>query len=187
MRVDAVDPADLSAAQQPLYDLYTTGRRVAPGSPFTLVDADGRLQGPAAIWITHPTFGTALQQLGSTVRWESALPVRAREIAILLVGHHHESAFELYAHRLAGAAAGLTPDDLTALSEGTEPAEATEVESCVFRTTASMLRNRTLTDDEFRDATTVLGAPGLLELTTIVGYYNLVALQLAVFDVQPPA
>ncbi|EXG81650.1 carboxymuconolactone decarboxylase family protein [Cryptosporangium arvum] len=187
MRIDEVDPADLSADQRPLYDLYTTGRRVAPGSPFTLVGPDGRLQGPAAIWITHPTFGTALQQLGSTVRWGSALPARAREIAILLVGHHHRSEFELYAHRLAGAASGLSPDDLTALSEGREPAGATDVESGVFRATTSMLATGTLTDDEFRDATGVLGAPGLLELTTIVGYYNLVALQLAVFDVRPPA
>jgi len=187
MRVDDVDPADMTDAQRALYDVYTTGRRVAPDSPFRLVGADGRLQGPPAIWIINPTFGAALQQIGSAVRWDSQLPARAREIAILLVGHHHDSAFELHAHRLAGAAAGLTESDLTALSEGKEPADLTDVESGVFRTTRRILDRGTLDDDEFRDAEGVLGAPGLLELVTILGYYNMVAWQLAVFDVRPPA
>ncbi|MFI5957677.1 carboxymuconolactone decarboxylase family protein [Cryptosporangium sp. NPDC051539] len=187
MRVDDVDPADMSPEQRALYDLYTTGRRVAPESPFSLARPDGRLQGPPSIWIINPTFGAALQQIGSTVRWDSTLPARAREIAILLVGHHHDSAFELYAHRLAGAAAGLTEDDLTALSERTEPAGTTEAESCVFRTTVAVLGRGTLDDDEFRDAAGLLGKPGLLELVTIIGYYTMVAMQLAVFDVRPPA
>jgi hypothetical protein len=61
-----------------------------------------------------------------------------------------------------------------------------DVEACVFRTTLRILDRGTLGDDEFRDAAGVLGEAGLFELVTIVGYYTMVALQLAVFDVQPP-
>jgi 4-carboxymuconolactone decarboxylase len=187
MRIDDVDPALMDDAQRALYEIYTTGRRVAPESPFSLVGADGRLLGPPAVWIINPTFGAVLQQIGSAVRYDSQLPARAREIAILLVGHHHRSAFELYAHERAGRAAGLTEDDLAALAAGAEPAGLTEVEAAVHRATARILRAGTLDDDEFRAAAGVLGADGLLELTTIVGYYNMVAWQLAVFDVRPPA
>jgi 4-carboxymuconolactone decarboxylase len=187
MRADDVDPADMTEAQRELYDLYTTGPRVAPQSPFSLVGADGRLQGPPAVWVISPVFGKALQQIGSAVRFGSQLPARAREIAILLVGHHHRSSFELYAHERAGAAAGLTDADLVALGAREEPAEVSDVESGVFRTTLRILDRGTLDDDEYRDAAGVLGAPGLLELVTIVGYYNMVAWQLAVFDIQPPA
>ena len=186
MRVDDVDPTDMTDAQRDLYELYTTGPRVAPESPFSLVGADGRLLGPPAVWIISPVFGKALQQIGAAVRFGSRLPVRARETAILLVGHHHRSAFELYAHRLAGTAAGLTEADLAALADGTEPATLSDVESCVFRTTRLILEHGTLDDDEYRDAAGVLGAEGLLELVTIVGYYTMVAWQLAVFDIQPP-
>jgi alkylhydroperoxidase family enzyme len=186
MRIDDVDPADLTDEQKALYELYTTGPRVAPESPFSLVGADGRLQGPPAVWLISPTFGKALQQIGGAVRFGSRLPVRAREIAILLVGHHNRSAFELYAHRLAGAAAGLTEADLATLAGNEEPVGTSDVESCVFRTTRRILDRGTLDDDEFRDAAGVLGAPGLLELVTIVGYYTMVAWQLAVFGVQPP-
>lgn len=187
MRTDHVDPADLTEDQRVIYDRYATGPRAAPDNPFLLVDPDGRLQGPPAIWILSPTFGQALQQIGAAVRFGSRLPARAAEIAILLVGHHHDSAFELYAHRLAGTAAGLTESDLEALAGGTEPAGLSEVESCVFRTTRTVLEAGTLDADEFRDAARVLGEAGLFELVTTVGYYTMVAWQLAVFDVQPPA
>lgn len=186
MRVADIDPADMTDAQRELYELYTTGRRAAPDSPFTLVGDDGRLQGPPAIWVLSPEFGQALQHIGGTVRYSSRLPARACEIAILLVGHHRRSAFELYAHRLAGAAAGLTEDDFAALADNREPAGMTEVEACAFHTTRRILDHGTLDDGEFCDATAVLGEAGLLELVTIVGYYNMVAWQLAVFDVQPP-
>ena len=186
MRVDDVEPADMTEAQRALYDYYTTGPRAAADSPFSLVAADGRLQGPPAVWILSPAFGQALRQIGGAVRFGSRLPARAREIAILLVGHHHSSAFELYAHTRAGAAAGLTDADLTALADDREPAGLSDVESCVFRATRRILDHGTLDEDEFRDAAGLLGEPGLLELVTIIGYYNMVAWQLAVFDIQPP-
>lgn len=186
MRIDNVAPADMTEDQRALYQLYASGPRAAPESPYSLIAEDGRLQGPPAVWILSPEFGQALQHIGGTVRFGSRLPERAREIAILLVGHHHRSAFELYAHRRAGAAAGLTEADLAALADQREPAGMSDVEACGFRVTRRLLERGTLDDGEYRDAVAVLGEAGLLELVTIVGYYNLVAWQLAVFDVQPP-
>jgi alkylhydroperoxidase family enzyme len=185
MRVEDVDPADMTDDQRSLYEWYTTGRRAAPDEPFSLATPDGRLQGPPAVWILSPKFGHALQQIGGAVRYDSQLPARAREIAILLVGHHHRSAFELYAHTRAGRAAGLTGDDLEALASTKEPDRLSDVEQQTFRITRAVLDRGTLDETEFRDAAAVLGEAGLLELVTIVGYYNLVAWQLAVFDVRP--
>ncbi|WP_432989415.1 carboxymuconolactone decarboxylase family protein [Dactylosporangium sp. CA-233914] len=186
MRVEHVDPADMTDGQRAVYDRYATGPRAAPDNPFLLVGPDGRLQGPPAVWILSPAFGQALQQIGAAVRFGSRLPARACEIAVLLVGHHHNSPFELYAHRRAGAAAGLSEADLAALADGKEPAALSEVEWRVLRTTRLILDRGTLNDEQFRDAAGVLGEAGLFELVTIVGYYTMVAWQLAVFDVQPP-
>ncbi|GLY98621.1 carboxymuconolactone decarboxylase family protein [Actinoplanes sp. NBRC 103695] len=187
MRADDVDPADMSDDQRSLYEWYTTGRRASPDSPFQLSTTDGKLQGPPAVWILSPAFGHALQKIGGAVRYDSRLPARGREIAILLVGHHHRSAFEIYAHTRAGAAAGLTSSDLAALADGSPPPGLSDVEDSIFQATRAILDRGTLDDDEYRDAAGVLTEAGLLELVTIVGYYNMVAWQLAVFDVQPPA
>ncbi|MEV7623887.1 carboxymuconolactone decarboxylase family protein [Actinoplanes sp. NPDC089786] len=187
MRVEDVDPAGMSDEQRSLYEWYTTGRRASPDSPFQLSTPDGKLQGPPAVWILSPAFGQALQKIGGVVRYESALPARGREIAILLVGHHHRSAFELYAHTRAGRAAGLSEHDLAALADGKEPSDLSAAEGSILRATKAILDRGTLDDLEYRDTVDILGEPGLLELVTIVGYYNMVAWQLAVFDVQPPA
>jgi 4-carboxymuconolactone decarboxylase len=185
MRVDEIDPADMTDEQMSLYEHFASGRRVAPGSPFSLVGADGRLQGPPAVWMLSPRFGLALQQVGGALRFDSRLPARACEIAILLVGHHHRSPFELYAHTLAGAAAGLSEADLAALASGSLPTDVSDVEAAVFVATRLVLDHGTLTDAEFASAAGVLGEGGLFELVTIVGWYTMVAWQLAVFDVRP--
>ncbi|MDG4832523.1 carboxymuconolactone decarboxylase family protein [Solwaraspora sp. WMMD1047] len=187
MRVEHVDPTRMSAGQRAVYDRYASGPRATPDNPYVLVDADGRLQGPPAIWVLSAQFGQALQQIGTAVRFGSQLPTRACEIAILLVGHHHDSPFELYAHQRAGLAAGLTEADLAALAAGAEPANLSELESCVWRTTRAVLDRGTLDEAEFHAAAAVLTEVGLFELVTIIGYYTMVAWQLAVFDVQPPA
>lgn len=187
MRVDGIDPADMTDDQRSLYEQFATGRRAAPDSPFSLVGADGRLQGPPAVWLLSPRLGLALQQVGGALRFRSQLPARACEIAILLVAHHTGSAFELYAHRLAGAAAGLSEADLAALAGGSPIAAPSDVELAVFHATTRILAHGALTDDEFRQAAGVLGEGGLFELVTIVGWYTMVAWQMAVFDVRPAA
>lgn len=180
-------PEEMTEEQQALYKLFATGRRAQPGTAFSLVDESGRLQGPPAAWILVPPLGRALEQVGGAVRYELTLPVRACEIAILLVAHHHQSPFELYAHTRAGAAAGLSREDLGALAAGQPPVFTTEAERAVYAAARQILAAGTLDGDEYALAVSVLGTGGLFELTTLIGWYSMVAVQLSVFGLLPPA
>lgn len=180
-------PGEMTEEQLALYKLFATGKRAQPGTPFSLVDETGRLQGPPAAWVLAPPFGRALEQLGGAVRYERTLSARANEIAILLVAHHHRSPFELHAHTLAGRAAGLSAEDLDALAAGQPPALTTDEERTVYAVTRRLLAVSTLDDDEYAQAVSVLGTGGLLELTTIIGWYAMLAIQLSVFGLLPPA
>jgi 4-carboxymuconolactone decarboxylase len=184
-RLPRIREDEMSPEQVAIYDRFRTGRRVSPDAPFTLLHPDGGLRGPANAWLLSPTVGSALEGLGGVLRFDLALPDRCREIAILLVGFHRASAFELYAHRAAGRAAGLTEEEIEGLAGGTGPAFPDAAERAVSTATRAMLRAGTLTDDEFADAVAVLGKPALFELVVLVGYYQLVATQLAVFGVEP--
>ncbi len=177
---------EMSPAQRELYDRFRTGPRVAPDSPFTLLHPDGGLIGPPNAWLLSPALGGVLEQLGGTVRFKLALSDRCREIAILLVGYHRASAFELYAHRPAGRAAGLSEGEIDGLAVPPGPTFPDPTERAVHAATRAMLRTGTLTDAEFAAAVTALGTSGLFELVVLVGYYQLVATQLAVFGVLPP-
>jgi 4-carboxymuconolactone decarboxylase len=179
-------PAEMTPPQQGLYKLFATGKRAQPGNPFSLVDADGRLQGPPAAWVLVPPVGHALEQLGGAMRYELTLEPRAREIAILMVGHRHQSPFELHAHTRAGAAAGLTPADLDALAAGQPPELATELERAVYAAAGHLLAAGTLDEAQYAAAVAVLGTSQLFELVTLVGYYNMLAVQLSVFALLPP-
>ena len=179
-------PDEMSQQQQALYRLFATGRRAQPGSAFSLVDEAGRLQGPPAAWVLVPPVGHALEQLGGAMRYELTLPARAREIAILLVAHHHESPFELHAHTRAGAAAGLSPEDLDALAAGQPPALTSEAERVTYAVTGRILADGTLDDDQYALAVKELGTGGLFELVTLIGYYAMLAVQLSVFGLLPP-
>jgi 4-carboxymuconolactone decarboxylase len=179
-------PEKMSPEQRALYDKFASGRRADPSSPFSLVDASKRLQGPPAVWVLKPQLGQALERLASTIRYELTLPARVQEMAILMVGHHHRSPFELHAHTKAGAAAGLSPADLDALAAGRPPELTTGEERVTYEMTRRILDSGTLDDDTYAEAVAELTVERLFELVTIVGYYMMLAVQLAVFELLPP-
>jgi 4-carboxymuconolactone decarboxylase len=185
-RFELPGPEEMSDGQRRLHRFFSTGPRADPSNPFRLVDDEGRLQGPPAIWLLSAPLGEALQRFGYSIRFELGLSARAQEIAILMVAHDRESPFELYAHTRAGAAAGLGEEDLAALADRGEPALHTAEERAVFETTRRLLERGTLKEDEYEAAAQTLTPGGLFELVTLVGYYEMVAAQLAVFGVEPP-
>jgi 4-carboxymuconolactone decarboxylase len=185
-RFTGPSPEELSPAQRAVYDLFASGRRTAASSAFSLVDAAGRLQGPPAVWVLHPPLGGALERLGAAIRYELTLSARAKEMVILMVGHHHRAPFELYAHTKAGAAAGLSPADLAALAAGRPPDLVTGEERIAYEVTRRILDTGGLDDDIYADAVAELTVERLFELVTLVGYYTMLAVQLGAFELLPP-
>jgi 4-carboxymuconolactone decarboxylase len=206
-RIGKLAPSSLDEEQRSLYDAIAGGRRAQGPQLFRLVDENGRLEGPFNAFLLQPRLGSALQALGSSVRYDTGLDDRCREIAILVVAAHWRSDFEWYAHEAVARSVGLTDAELAAVREGryTKPAGAgdgryTEPdavqdgsraalagrEALVARTVAALLTRGDLEDAEYREAVEHLGPAGLFELLTLVGYYATLALQLRVFRVPAP-
>jgi hypothetical protein len=175
----------MTPQQRELHQRLTTGPRAAP-SNVALAGEGGPVIGPAIVWMVRPPLGLAVERLGAAVRFESLFTPRQREIATLLVAHHHDSAFERYAHEQLARTAGLSGDEVAALAIGNPPPLADEAERTVAATTLRLLEPGRLTDAEYAEAVGVLGVERVVELVTLVGYYGLLALQLRVFDITPP-
>ncbi len=184
-RIPKLAPAELDDEQRSLYDAIAGGRRAQGPQLFRLADADGCLEGPFNAFLLQPRLGSALQALGASVRYDTRLDDRCREIAILVVAAHWRSAFEWYAHEAVGRAAGLGDAELDTLREGRHAALAGR-ESVVARTAAALVARGDLDDAEYREAVDCIGPAGLFELLTLVGYYATLALQLRVFRVPVP-
>jgi 4-carboxymuconolactone decarboxylase len=184
-RLDKLLPVDLNAAQRAVYESIVGGPRAGAPRPFPLVDENGGLEGPFNAMLLHPPLGSALQALGAAIRYEGLLSGRAREMAILSVAVHWSSDFEWLAHEAVGRAAGLDDEDIASLRSGRCPVSATPVEQAVVATTKALMEGD-LDDTAFSAAIDGVGLPGLFNLVTLVGYYQLLALQLRVFQVTPP-
>ncbi|WP_426592404.1 carboxymuconolactone decarboxylase family protein [Cellulomonas sp. McL0617] len=184
-RAPRLVPAALDEAQRAVYDAVAGGPRAQGPALFRLVDPAGALEGPFNAFLLQPGLGMALQELGAAVRYGTTFTDRAREIAILVVAVHHDSAFEWYAHEAVGRHAGLTDAELDALRAG-DVDSLPYVEQVVARTTRLLLESRDLDDDAFTTAVDALGLPQVFELLTLVGYYETLALQLRVLRVAAP-
>ena len=185
-RLERLVPESLDDQQRALYDLISAGPRAAGPQVFRLVGDDGALDGPFNAMLLCPALGTALQELGAAIRYRTSLSVRAREMAILAVAAYEDCAFEWHAHQAVGRLTGLTDSDFEAIRAGRAPADANDVERAVVDVTFRILREGDLDDPGFENAVTSLRTEGLQELTTLVGYYRLLALQLRVFRVGAP-
>ncbi|MGN9838446.1 carboxymuconolactone decarboxylase family protein [Nonomuraea sp. H19] len=170
-RLRRTPPHDLDPEARALYEKITSG----PRGKF-MVDSEGGLTGPFNAMLLSPSVGDPLQELGAAIRYRSSLTDRARELAILVVAHHHESAFEQAAHEPIARDLGFTDDQFQALRDGT-PLDLPAEEAAVLAVTRALVAKGDLDEAEYA----LLGERALFELTTLVGYYTTLALQLRVF------
>ena len=165
--------------QLALYETLTTNQ----GPDVEMTNPDGSLVGPFNLMVHEPRIGTALQKLGGILLFRGSLSERAREIAILCVAAHQQSEFERSAHEAIGRTAGLTDAEMATIAARAPLALTDPIEACVLSASRALLETGDLNDDQYADAVKLLGEAGLVELSTVVGYYSLVALQLRLFHV----
>ena len=173
-------PDELDEAQRALYDEIIGGPRSQGPQAFAIVDAEGRLEGPFDAMLLAPEVGAALQNLGAAIRYRTSLSPRVRELCILLVGTSAGSRFEWTSHSAIARGVGLTAAELTAIQAGEVHAFTDPDEAAAGRLVVCLLAGR-VPDAEFDAAQTQLGARGVFEVSTLVGYYQLLSAQLALF------
>jgi 4-carboxymuconolactone decarboxylase len=182
-RLRPLSRAELDDDQVAVWDQITTTRR--RGS-LDLVDDHGGLIGPFNAMVHAPGIGRHLASLGAALRFESSLDRRLIEIATCAVGGYWRSEFELWAHRPLAVAAGVDPDAVAALASGDDPIFEDVDEAVVFDVTRQLLRTGRCDDATFARAHALLGDRGLVELTSLIGYYCAISLLLNMFEVPAP-
>lgn len=172
-RVPEIDPDALRPAQRRVYDSIVAGPR-------------GRVRGPLAIWLQRPEFADRAQALGRYCRYESTLPPRLSELAILVTAKAWEAEFEWWAHAPLAAAGGLSEAAIEAIRSGADPEFAADDERAVYDVARAMIADRRLPQSLYDRAVAVLGLDGLVDLIGVLGYYSLVSMTLNAFEVELP-
>lgn len=181
-RLEPIPPDRLGAEARDLYDAIIRGPRASGPQHFALTREDGGLNGPFNAFLLSPRLGRALQALGAAIRYEGTLAPRTREIAILTVAAAWGSAFERDAHEAVGRSVGLTEDELGTLRAGRIPSFDDEHEAACARLAHAMTQGD-VSDELWHEDAGLVGVETVFELTTLVGYYATLALQMRVFRV----
>ncbi len=183
-RLRKFGPEGLSPEQSVIYDYYV-GLKSRPRS-LPLMDADGHLLGPLNAWLVSPIMGQAFDMLGRAVRRGVELSPWAQEVIILVVAHDVQNEFERLIHVPSAAAAGVPVADIDRLSNG-EAASFSDPEwQACYELALLLVNNKDLTDEEYARGVEALGEKGVFEVVGIVGWYQMIALQLTVYRVDLP-
>jgi len=150
-----------------------------------IVADEGHLIGPFNAWVTAPTIGGRLAELGAALRFESSIERRLLEVAIITVGAHWKAEFEWWAHSRMALHYGVSADAVAAIAAGDEPALADD-EAVVYAVARQLVHTGHVDGPAYDAAHQLLGDRGIVELVTLCGYYTLVSFSLNAFDVPLP-
>jgi 4-carboxymuconolactone decarboxylase len=140
------------------------------------------LGGPYNTWLRSPVLGQRLFDLLHYLRWETSVPLKLNEFAILIIGRQWRSQVEWYAHAPLAIKAGLSPDIVADLKANKRPANMPAQEAIVYDFITELTTTHAVSDDTFNSAKTLLGEQQVVDLTAVAGTYIAVAMQLAMSE-----
>ncbi len=164
---------NLSPEQRRVHDAILSGPR-------------GTVPGPLRVWLNSPELAERAQALGAFCRYNTVLPPRLSELAIITIGSFWKAGYEWAAHAPIALKEGLDPKVVEAIRKGEQPSFDRSDETAVHAFAHELLHNRKVSDATFRRAENEIGTRGLVDLVGILGYYGLICMTIVAFEVPAP-
>ncbi len=173
-RYPELRPEQMTEAQRRVYQSIAGGPR-------------GGVRGPFNALLRSPELADRVQKVGEYLRFNTSLPARLNELAILVNARFWGSQYEWYAHRPLAEKAGLAPAIADDLARNRRPADMQADETVVYEFCTALHTTHTVDDASFERAVATLGERGVMDLIGVTGYYTLVSMVLNVAEVPLPA
>lgn len=172
-RITFPTPDAMDADQRRVYDKVVSGRR-------------GKIVGPLRAALHSPELADRWQALGEFLRYNTSLPPRLSELAILVTGRACQSPFEWYAHRAEALKVGIELSIIDELLAQRVPQGLIESESLVVRYARELNQFNSVSDATYAATLQHFGERTVVELTALVGYYTMVAMTLNAHEIPLP-
>ncbi len=146
----------------------------------------GSVRGPFPWLLRSPGIAAHVQRLGAYIRYESALPGNLRELAILITARFWRAQYEWYAHKPLALKEGLDEAVVEALRQRRRPEFGDDAEAAVHDFCTAILETHEASDATYDAALASLGEEQLVDLISLLGYYSLLAMVMASFQIPVP-
>src|SRR5450432_2564751 len=144
------------------------------------------LGGPYNPMMRSPVLGQRLFDLFHYLRWETSVPTRLNEFAILIIGRQWRSQVEWFAHAPLAAKAGLSAEIIAELKDGKRPSTMAEDEAVVYDFVTELTTMQKVSDETFARARKAFNDQQIVDLTAVSGNYVMVAMMLAMSEQSVP-
>jgi 4-carboxymuconolactone decarboxylase len=131
--------------------------------------------GPFVPLLRSPALLHRVASLGEYLRFESVLGAALREFAICVAARHVGNQFEWAMHAPLAVGAGVGSDALALLHQGARPKALPPDLEAAHDFVHELLHTHGVSEPTYRAALGHFGEPGVVELTTLVGYFVMVS------------
>jgi 4-carboxymuconolactone decarboxylase len=124
--------------------------------------------------------------LAHYLRWETSVPLKLNEFAILIIGRQWRSQVEWSAHAPLAIKAGLSGDIVAELKANKRPSNMPPEEAAVYDFVTELTTKHQVSDETFARTKKLLGEQQVIDLTAVAGSYISIAMLLAMAEQSVP-
>ncbi|WGF88108.1 carboxymuconolactone decarboxylase family protein [Marinivivus vitaminiproducens] len=146
----------------------------------------GSVRGPLAVWLQCPELASRAQALGEYCRYNTSLPPRLSELAIITTAAQWQANYEWHAHAKFANQEGLSDAIIEAIRVGDAPSFDAEDERIVHRLATELYATREVSDETWAAAQQILGPQRVMDLIGILGYYALISMTVKSYRIPLP-
>ena len=165
-------PEVLDTEQQRLYDIIASGPR-------------GRVKGPLAMWLNSPGFCERAQHLGEHLRFNNLFPKKWSEMIILMTAAHHRCDYAWRVHAEVALREDLPDAHISAIKAGRRPEGMEPDQEAIHDFAIGLLRENRVSNAVYAAFERRYGAKGIVEITGLIGYYQIGAHLLNATEFRP--
>jgi 4-carboxymuconolactone decarboxylase len=145
------------------------------------------IAGPYNVMLRSPVFGQRMFDLLHYLRWQTSVPRRLNEFAILIIGRQWRSQVEWFAHAPLAIKAGLSPEIVAELKLNKRPSDMPPEEAAVYDFISELTTRHEVSEATFGRARELFGEQQVVDLTAVAGTYITIAMILAMSEESVPA
>jgi len=173
-RMPPIPESQQSEAQKKAIAEFTAARKTGISGPFVPM-------------LRSPEVMNRARAMGDYLRFNSVLPPRLSEFAILITARYWTQNYEWDAHNQLALQGGLAADIIKAIAEGRRPERMAADEEVLYTFCDELHRNQSISDATYARAVASFGEQGVVDIVGISGYYTLLAMMLNTARTPVPA
>ena len=143
--------------------------------------------GPGSVMINSPEMRKRANHLVFYFREESELPHNIQELLMIMTARAKDCQYVWFAHAARAREQGISNDFVDALRDKKPLPKLQGAEQIVVDYATELFSTNRVKDETFKAALDHFGPQLLTELTTMMGYYSMLALNVNAFDVDVPS